>query len=162
MKGKTDKPGYSEGILWKIPSLCFPLLPSFGWWWSAMLWATSPADADAMGTDSSHPSENPPQRASSSWHLLVALALWKDEFTGRQTPKFNKNYCLWWRNPGTAFALQKYIKHIWKVPLFFQEGTLECQCGLGWALINLKNVGQVHCKSVITSFSRNKMRTFKK
>lgn len=54
-----------------------------------------------------------------------------------------------------AFAVQKYnqyIKHIWKVPRFIQEETLECECELGWAIINLKNVGQANCKSVITSF----------
>lgn len=35
---------------------------------------------------------NQPQRASSSVHLVeLALSLSKDEFTGRQNPKLNKN-----------------------------------------------------------------------
>jgi len=51
--------------------------------------------------------------------------------------------------------VQKYnkcISHIWKVLRSVQEETLECECRLGWAIINLKNVGQAHCKSVITYF----------
>lgn len=59
----------------------------------------------------------------------------------------------WHSNGGQEY--NQYIKPIWKVSWFVQEETLECECGLGWAIINLENVGQAHCKSVITSFFQN-------
>lgn len=52
----------------------------------------SPPDVNAAVIDSSRIlAANQPQRASSLHLVELALSLRKDEFTGRQNPKLNKN-----------------------------------------------------------------------
>lgn len=145
LKDKTEKPGYKEGLIWKF--CLFAFLPPPFYWLDGGLQVSCRLFLPPMLTQqrSTPPvlAGKEPQRASRLNLVELALSLWKDEFTGTQKPKLNKNSCSWLRNLDITFAEQKhnqFINHNWKVLWFMQEGRLECKCRRGWAIIDFKNV----------------------